>query len=129
MISASAASPVVSFLLFSLMLQGGSFVGAGVGAVWSLGSSLSKLSRNINEHILDVVTCLCRRLEIDQLFIIDKTLHLFLRDCLIRDVSFVSHEDKHSIGVSVALDLVDPVVFDVHKGVSVVEVEDEEDGM
>lgn len=48
-------------------------------------------------------------------------------DFAVGDVCLVGDEDEVGLGVCVALDFVDPVVFDVLKGVAVGGVEDEED--
>ena len=44
-------------------------------------------------------------------------------------ICFVANQHEHGIGISVAFDLIDPVVFDVHERVAIGEIEDEEEGM
>lgn len=44
-------------------------------------------------------------------------------------IGFVPDKDEKGVGIGVALDLIDPVVFDIEEGVAVGEIEDEKDGV
>lgn len=44
-------------------------------------------------------------------------------------IGFVPNKDEKGVGIGVALDLVDPIVFDIKEGVAVGEIEDEKDSV
>lgn len=75
------------------------------------------------------MACFCWSFKVNQFFIVDKGLNLLLGNCSISDVCFISHQNQHCWGVGVALDFIDPVIFDIVERIAVVEVEDEENSV
>jgi hypothetical protein len=118
-------APAVPLLLLHCPLQSGP-VGAlvdadGRGAVGEGGGHSHK-------HLPHVEAALGRGLVVEEVLFVDELLDLLGGD-LAFGVALVADEDEERVGVSVGLDLVDPVVADVEEGVAQREVEDEEDGV
>jgi len=78
---------------------------------------LSEQSSYSVEHFLDVAACFGRSLVVHQSLVLHELVD-FLCRYLSSGVVFVAYQHQSSIGVSVALDLIDPVIFDVLEGVS-----------